>query len=170
MWRRMWSSRTSAMRLLIPPRTLAKSIKTSAQSSSAVNERSMESTCPRMRLMRAMVSSLFEIHPCGQHQQDNHHHPEGRTTHFCFLRHELHFKSEIASMCVCRVAECAVVVNRILVTANVAVNSALSVQNSRSRDGVLGPMQRQRLPVFGFLKFSASWVPCRPAISRFWEG
>jgi hypothetical protein len=37
------------MRLLIPPRTLARSIKTSAQPSSVVNERSIESTCPRIR-------------------------------------------------------------------------------------------------------------------------
>src|SRR5580698_8723148 len=42
----------SAIRLLIPPRTFAKSISTSAQSSPVVRERSMESTCPRIRLMR----------------------------------------------------------------------------------------------------------------------
>src|ERR1039458_9816057 len=49
----MWSSSTSAIRLFTPPRTLASSISTSAQSSPEVSDRSMESTCPRMRLMRA---------------------------------------------------------------------------------------------------------------------
>jgi virulence factor MgtC-like protein len=44
MCKRIWSPRTSAIRLLIPPRTLARSINTSAQSSPVVGERSMEST------------------------------------------------------------------------------------------------------------------------------
>src|ERR1700722_6012575 len=59
----MWSSRTSAMRLLTPPRMLARSISTSAQSSPEERDLSMESTCPRMRRMRA-TSFCFSFSRC----------------------------------------------------------------------------------------------------------
>jgi hypothetical protein len=46
-----------------PSRTFASSIRMSAQSSPPVSDRSMQSTCPRIRLMRA-TSFCFSLSMC----------------------------------------------------------------------------------------------------------
>src|ERR1700729_975196 len=49
----MWSSSTSAIKPLMPPRTAASSIRISAQSwSSTLSLRSTDSICPRIRFIR----------------------------------------------------------------------------------------------------------------------
>src|SRR5580698_4000678 len=60
------------IRLLMPPRTFASSMSTSAQSSFEDNERSIASTCPRIRLIRAtnfcFSFSICDIFPCLYHR------------------------------------------------------------------------------------------------------